>query len=186
MLYIVVALKAEAQAFIDKYKLEKSSLGMYKIFSSENIKMIVSGMGVINARNATQALINAYDIADEDIYLNVGICGAESSVALGSLLSFSSVEYEGIEYKFSGQGEKLTCVDEPLSKPSCKAVDMESYGFYDAVIHNPAIKNFYILKVVSDHFEPQSVTKEDAKKLIFQSIESIFSVVGHSFCKPTG
>ncbi len=173
LLYIVVALQAEAQAFVDRYKLEKSSLGMYKIFSSEKLKIIVSGMGVINARNATQALINAYDITDEDSYLNVGICGAESSTAIGSLLAFSSVEYEGIEYKFQKKGEKLTCVDEPLSEPSYRAVDMESYGFYDAVVHNPAIQNFHILKVVSDHFKPQSVTKDGAKKLLFNQIDAI-------------
>ena len=177
LLYIVVALKAEAQAFVDRYKLEKSSLGMYKLFNDANIRLIVSGMGVLNARNATQALINAYDITDEDIYLNVGICGAESSIALGSLLDFSSVEYEGIEYKFKEEGEKITCVDKPLSEPLCKAVDMESYGFYDAAVHNPAIKNFHILKVVSDHFEPESVTKEGAKKLLFNQINAINSLL---------
>ena len=173
LLYIVVALKAEAQAYIDRYKLQKSSLSSYKLFSSKEMKLIISGMGVINARNATQALINAYDITDDDVYLNVGICGAQSSVVVGSLLSFSAVEYEGIEYKFKEDGELLTCVDEPLATPSCKFADMESYGFYDAVVHNPAIKNFHILKVVSDHFEPQSVTKDSAKKLLFNKINAI-------------
>ncbi len=177
LLYIVVALKAEAQAFVDRYKLEKYSLGIYKVFSSAKIKMIVSGIGVVNARNATQTLINAYDITDEDIYLNVGICGAESSIAIGSLLAFSSVVYEGIEYKLQEEGEKITCVDEPLSESSCKFADMESYGFYDAVVHNPAIKNFHILKVVSDHFEPQSVTKEGAKKLLFKQINAITNFI---------
>lgn len=177
MLYIVIALKAEAQAFIERYKLDKSSLGRYKLFSTQDIKMIVSGIGVINARNATQTLINSYDIRDEDIYMNIGICGAESTVPLASLFSFSSVEYEGIVYKFKANGEKITCVDEPLSATSCKFADMESYGFYDAVIHNPAIKNFHILKVVSDHFKPQTVTKDGAKKLLFNQINAINSIL---------
>lgn len=177
LLYIVVALQAEAQAYIDRYKLHKSSLGAYKLFASQDIQVIVSGMGVVNARNATQALINAYDITDDDIYLNVGICGAQNSVEIGTLLSFSALQYEGIEYKFKEDGELLTCVDEPLATPSCKFADMESYGFYDAVVHNPAIKHFHILKVVSDHFEPQIVTKEGAKKLLFNQIDSINSIL---------
>ena len=50
---------------------------------------------------------------------------------------------------------------------------MESFGFYDAVIHSPAIKNYHILKVVSDHFEPQTITKELTKSLIFNVIDGI-------------
>lgn len=135
--------------------------------------MVVSGIGVTNAREATQALIDAYDISDDDIYLNVGICGAQRTIPVGSLLSFGAVVYEGIEYRWEKDSQRLTCVDKPLSKPSYMAVDMESYGFYDAVIHNPAIKRFHIFKVVSDHFAPQKVTKDGAKKLLFNQIEEI-------------
>jgi len=50
---------------------------------------------------------------------------------------------------------------------------MESYGFYDAVVHNPAIKRFHIFKVVSDHCEPKKVTKEKTKSLLFNVIDAI-------------
>jgi len=67
----------------------------------------------------------------------------------------------------------INCVDEAIDENRYEIVDMESYGFYDAVIHNPAIKNFHIFKVVSDHFEPERVTKDGTKRLMFDVLDDI-------------
>jgi len=176
MIYIVTALKPEAQAFVDFYKLNKSKLGDYTAFSDKNITLIVSGLGVTNARLATQTLINHFDITDEDIYLNIGICGASTEHEIGQLLEIGSITYEDINYHFK-DAKKIVCLDNEASDNSYTIVDMESYGFYDAVIHSPAIKNFYIFKVVSDHFEPQKVTKDATKSLIFNVINDISSII---------
>ena len=181
MIYIVVALKAEAQAFIDKFRLKKSQLATFTtLYENENMRLIISGLGVANARVATQNLINQYDITDDDIYLNVGICGASEAYALGSLVEIGSVIYKEIAYSFDTSKESIVCVDAAVSHHEHKIVDMESYGFYDAVVHNPAIKHFHIFKVVSDHFEPERVTKDGTKKLIFNAIESILSLTKKS------
>ena len=177
MLYIITALKSEAQAYVDKYKLLKSKLGNFTLFSNENMFLIVSGIGVLNARLATQTLINQYDITDDDIYLNVGICGASSHYEIGSLLEIGAISYDGISYIFKDSLEEIRCVDEEVSEELVKIVDMESYGVYDAVIHNPAIKNFHIFKVVSDHFQPEKVTKDGTKKLISKRIDDINRVI---------
>ena len=175
MTYIVVALKAEAQAFVDAYKLKKSKLGNYTLYSNKTMRLIISGMGVTNARLATQTLINNYDITDEDSYYNIGICGASKAYVIGEVLEIGGVVYEGLRNTFNDEQKEIVCVDEAVSSSSeYEIVDMESFGFYDAVIHNPAIKNFAIIKVVSDHFEPQSVTKEGAKMLLFQAIKDMF------------
>jgi len=168
-----MALKSEAQAFFDKYKLTKIKLGKYTLYNDETKKIIVSGMGVINAREATQCLINHYDISDEDIYMNIGICGADKQYEIGSLLEIGEVVYKNIHHPFKEHKKSITCVDEAMSEAKYALVDMESYGFLDAVTHSPAIKHFHILKIVSDHFEPQNVTKELAKSLIFKVINDI-------------
>ena len=173
MLYIITALKSEAQAFVDRYKLTKSKLLNHTIYTNSSITLIISYIGVINARNATQSLINQFDITDDDIYVNIGICGAKESYNIGSLLEIGSLVYQDITYTFKKDKKSLTCVDEAVNENIYEIVDMESYGFYDAVIHNPAIKNFHILKVVSDHFEPKSVTKDESKKLIFDVLSDI-------------
>jgi len=177
LLYIITALKSEAQAYVDKYRLTKSKLGNFILFSNKNIFLIVSGMGVVNARLATQTLINQYDITDEDIYLNIGICGASKKYEIASLLEIGSISYDGINYLFKESAKELNCVETPHSEELFEIVDMESYGFYDAVIHNPAIKRFYIFKVVSDHFEPSKVTKDATKKLISKNIDDINSLL---------
>ena len=176
MLYIVTALKPEAQAFVDYYKnLKKEKLDNFTIFKNEKIILIISHLGVANARVATQTLINHFDITDDDIYLNIGICAASTNYEIGTLLEIGSINYKGIDYKLNMQKKHITCLDTEAINSEYDMVDMESFGFYDAVIHNPAIKHFYIFKVVSDHFEPKSITKEKTKSLIFNKIHIVLS-----------
>jgi len=177
MIYIVTALKPEAQAFVDFHKLGKSKLGTYTFFSNANIKLIISGLGSINAREATQTLINHFDITDDDVYLNVGICGASETYAIGELLEIGSIIYDEQVYSFDTNKKEILCIDKKASSEIHEIVDMESFGFYDAVVHSPAIKNFHILKVVSDHFQPEIVTKEKTKTLLFNVINNINTII---------
>ena len=178
MLYIVSALKPEAQAFVDKYKLTKDRLDSFLLFKSSTIMLIVSGVGVDRARDATQTLINHFDITDDDIYLNIGICGANTRHEIGELLNISSIIYKDIEYKLSPHiKQTIHSLDIEAEEAIYDVVDMEAYGFYDAVIHSPAIKNIHILKVVSDHFQPETITKEKTKALIFNAIDDINAII---------
>ena len=177
MIYIVTALKPEAQAFVDFHKLNKSKLGTYTLFSNANVKLIISGLGSINAREATQTLINHFDITDDDVYVNVGICGASKTYAIGELLEIGSIVYEEQVYSFDTNKKEILCIDKEASTQIHEIVDMESFGFYDAVVHSPAIKNFHILKVVSDHFQPEMVTKEKTKTLLFNVINNINTII---------
>ncbi len=178
MIYIITALKPEAQAFVDFYKLQKEKLSNFTIFRNSKIMLIISGLGISNARVATQTLINHFDITDDDIYLNIGICGASTKYEIGQLLEIGSVVYKDIDYSFK-EAKEIVCLDTEASENSYEIVDMESYGFYDAVIHNPAIKSFYIFKVVSDHFKPNEVTKDKTKSLIFNVINDINSSINN-------
>lgn len=178
MLYIVTALKPEAQAFVDKYKLKKSKLKDFTLFSNDSMMLIISGIGVENAAQATQTLINHYDITDDDIYLNIGICGANTKYEIGSLLEIGSLVYNHKTKVLNSPSElTLTCLNTESSDDTYDIVDMESFGFYDAVMHSPAIKNYHILKVVSDNFEPQKVTKENTKSLLFNTIDDINKII---------
>jgi len=180
LLYIIVALKAEAQSFVDKYKLKKEKLKNFVFYSNEDIRLLISGMGVENAREATQTLINYFDINDDDIYLNIGICGASKNYEIGELVEIGNISFKDIKYTVKEKKHSITCVTTAQSNSSYSIVDMESYGFYDAVIHNPAIKHIFILKVVSDHFEPQKVTKDSAKKLLFNKLDAINTLIRES------
>jgi purine-nucleoside phosphorylase len=174
LLYIITALKPEAQAFVEHYKLTKAKLGIFTLFYNDTIRLLVSGLGVTKAREATQTLINHYDITDEDSYLNIGICGANNSYEIGAVLEIGSIVYADLHYRFDETKKEIVCLDSEAKDATYDIVDMESFGFYDAVIHSPAIKNFSIIKVVSDHFEPHKVTKDATKTLIHNAIKELF------------
>ena len=174
MKYIVMALKSEAQALVERYKLHKSKLRDYTLFENEKIRLIISGVGVENAMRATQTLIDFYDISDEDIYINLGICAASKEYEIGALIEVGTILYQEEEFiVHSYLQSKIHCMDAEQTDATSELVDMESFGFYDAVRHSSAIKNFHIYKVVSDHFEPQSVTKDGTKKLIGDVLEQL-------------
>ncbi|MCD6259480.1 MAG: hypothetical protein J7J31_07745 [Helicobacteraceae bacterium] len=174
MKYIVMALKSEAQALVERYKLHKSKLRDYTLFENEKMQLIISGVGVENAMRATQTLIDFYDISDEDIYINLGICAASKEYEIGALVEVGTILYQEEEFIIHSYLEsKIHCMDIEQTDATSELVDMESFGFYDAVRHSSAIKNFHIYKVVSDHFEPQSVTKDRTKKLISDVLEQL-------------
>ncbi|WP_321777296.1 hypothetical protein [Sulfurimonas sp.] len=148
MLYIICALKSEAQAFVDKYKLTKSK-------QNSEVTLIVSGIGRESMFNASKKILP--QMSKTDIIVNIGICGANKSYKIGQLID--------------GFANNLSCVNEAVTNDSIyELVDMESAGFIQAT---KAIKNRYIFKIVSDHFEPHKVTKEATKQLIFNAIDDI-------------
>lgn len=165
MIYIMVALKAEAQAFVDKFKLKE--------YKNNKLCVTVSGIGKENMQKATCQVLKKF--SDDDKILNVGICGASEEFEIGELLDIC-VTTQSVGTREAVLAPTLcvgalTCVDKEISdKKRYDIVDMESAGFLQAT---KDIKNRYIFKVVSDHFEPEKVTKDSAKKLIFDKIDEI-------------
>lgn len=151
MIYIIVALKSEAQAFVEKFKLGQNK-------QNENLSLIISGMGSENMYKATSEIVKK--MSPKDTIINVGICGASKKYTIGQLLDERDIV--------------LTCVDHEVDYKQYDVVDMESSGFKDAT---KDVDKKYIFKIVSDHFEPRSVKKDIAKKLIFNNIDEIMEKI---------
>ena len=178
MLYILTALKPEAQAFVDKYKLKKEKLGRFSIFVSDNTKLIVSGIGVNNAAEATLAIIKHFDLSQDSLFLNGGICAADKNYNVGELIEIGSISYDNKKFIIDANIQKtITCLDEEATDDKYEIADMESFGFYDALVKHPYIKRIHMFKIVSDNFEPEIVTKEGTKSLIFNKIDEIMKKV---------
>ena len=77
MIYILTALRPEADGLIKQYQLKKVKDKPFEVFSSEEMKLVVSGVGKINAAAATSYILSDSDINynHEDFFLNFGICG---------------------------------------------------------------------------------------------------------------
>lgn len=171
MLYIVTALKPEAQAFVDKYKLTKTKCDNFTLFTGGNLRVIVSGIGVESTKIAIKTLIEKFAPAHNDTFINIGICGANKKYKIGELIEIGSIIYKDKKYIVDENiPNTVTCQESEVSEDICDIADMESFGFYAAA---KEIKNRYIYKVVSDHFEPSVVTKDKTKKLIFNIIDKI-------------
>ncbi len=162
MLYIICALKSEAQAFVEKCKLLKTNQNdklIFSRFSNEAVLVVISGIGSGNMFNATKDIVDIMN--DSDTIINVGICGGSRKFYIGELVD--------------GFKKNLTCVNhEIFEADNYEIVDMESAGFIRAT---QDIKNRYIFKVVSDHFEPNKVTKDGTKKFIYDKIDEIMKKV---------
>ena len=91
MIYIILALKAEAQAFVDKYKL--------KNYKDDKISIIISGIGKENMFRASCQALESF--TKDDKIVNVGICGANQNYEIGEVI-------DGFE-------KKITCKDFEVS-----------------------------------------------------------------------
>ncbi len=173
MLYIVIALKSEAQAFVEKFKLTKERCENFTLYKNEKMTIIITGVGVQNSKHATSWLIEKFSIGQKDRIINIGICGAKSSYKIGELIKVDVICYKNQKVTINKDGQNIiTCLDFEADGGEYEIVDMESFGFFEAT---NGVENRSISKVVSDHFEPQKVTKDGVKNLILKNLEEIIS-----------
>lgn len=175
MLYIITALKPEAQAFIDKYRPVKGRCKNFLVYEGEFFRLLISGKGVVNMKKSVYALLEEYAPTKEDILINVGICAADKRHEIGGILKIGKVVYGAKECILDADTRNIiSCKDEEAVFADTEIADMESFGFCETTC---GFKNRYMYKVVSDHFEPDKVTKEGTKMLIFNKIDDILKEI---------
>jgi len=179
MTYVFTALKPEAQAFVDKYKLKKEKINNFTLFTNTQMILIISGLGVSNMQKASKFILETYKFSKDDIFINIGICGSKKINTIGTLLEIGKINYYDKSFIIHNNIQNtITCIDYEAHNDTYDLVDMESYGFYE-ILQNQ--KNLYIFKVVSDHFEPNTITKEKTKALIFNVLDEIFKKLQFKF-----
>lgn len=159
---IHTALQAEAQYLINYYKLKQNdSIQDFKLFSNDNIILIVSGVGKEKTKNALNYCFENFQINKA---INIGIAGCcDSSIRIGTLFCTNRL-LKNINFA------SITCVDEPLScdeNLETLLVDMESAYFKEIV--SKYIDDIYIFKVVSDYLDTTIPKKSFVIDLIQKS-----------------
>jgi len=179
MIYILSAFEAEARAIIDKYKLVKSKSGIYTLFKNEAFLVFISGMGQDNAFEATQHLLLNFPNHKDDLFINLGICAAQSTFEIGALLQIKKLQspQESHLLKTIDSGAPLvscfssyTPVDRPVNED---IAEMEAMSIYKEISQyfNPSQISF--LKVVSDNFNPVKFNKGFIISLINENLDPI-------------
>lgn len=182
MIYIITALDAEARALVDHYHLRRDFSLPYTLYKNEQMVLLVSGMGKSNALMAVSALLGWRIPEDTDVLINIGICGAPPSYEIGETLLIHQIRdgnrryYPDMLYTHPLRECSLTCVDEAQSAVHDSPVDMESGAIFQAASRFFKLHRLAFIKIVSDHFTPETVTKEGVMELIRSNIPCLDKV----------
>lgn len=183
MNYIVTALDAEARVFIEHYRLKRDTTLPYTVYKGKDILLLVTGMGKTNAMMALSALLGYRLPGRNDNLINIGICGAPSEYELGEALLIHQLidehrrYYPDILYTHTLRETSLICVDSPVESQLSFPVDMESTGVFQAASKFFNLHRMAFVKIVSDHCQPDSVTKEGVVALMKSHLGTLDSLL---------
>lgn len=179
MIYLITALDAEAKPLCDHYRLKRDSSLPYTLYRNDEIVLLVSGIGKANAMMALSALLGWRIPEAGDILVNIGICGAPSEYMIGEALLIHQIfegerhYYPDILYSHTFREVSLVCIDSPQSIVRDYPVDMESSAVFQAASRFFKLHQIAFIKIVSDHFTPENVTKEGAMELVRSHVNTL-------------
>lgn len=77
MIYFLTALYYEAKDIISHYKMKKVMKSTrFQVFKGDNELVIISGTSSVKAVVAATYLLNCFEYNEDDIFVNLGICGS--------------------------------------------------------------------------------------------------------------
>ena len=165
MILLHTALKCEAQALIEHYKLEKIK-NEFVIYKKNNIVLTISGIGKNNTRKSLENIFSIYKITKA---INIGIVGCSNKkINKGSF--FSTNEYPKNIKKMNLITVKKSQTNN--TKKNC-LYDMEAKYFNNTCSKNINENYIYVFKVVSDWLDDTILPKDFVKQLIKQNIKRI-------------
>ncbi|PNR97214.1 hypothetical protein [Petrotoga sp. 9PWA.NaAc.5.4] len=196
MIYLLFAMKVEAEPFLNKLSLKKLSDKPFEIYEDEskNVKIAISGIGKVNIAGATSYLLK--DIISpifnyEDFIFNIGICGSlnDKYKISEAVLCNKIKDYETKKNFYSD-----ILIEHPLKEGTIQSiytldqkyefledlVDMEASAFFQVASKFLYTHQIYVLKFVSDYVDKinqlnvKKLPKNFIKSLIETNIEPIF------------
>ena len=163
MIYIFSAFYAEAKNIIDHYGLKKGKSPetvRFDVFANDSIRLVITGVGEINAAAAVSNIGGAYGISPDDEILNVG-CGAgfSSDICLGSIFLGNKLTeqmtgrtfYPDMLMKTGYRECEIITAVRVLNEGSDSVVyDMEAAAVYQAAAFFVGPHSMHFIKLVSD------------------------------------
>lgn len=163
MIYIFSAFYAEAKNIIDHYSLKKEKSPetvRFDVFANDSIRLVITGVGEINAAAAVSNIGGAYGISPDDEILNVG-CGAGfgnetclGSIFLGNKLTEQMTGrtfYPDMLMKTNLMECEIVTVARVLNEGRDSVVyDMEAAAVYQAAAFFVGPHRMHFIKLVSD------------------------------------
>jgi len=183
MIYLITALDAEAKPLCDHYRLKRDTSLPYTLYRNDEMTLLVGGIGKANTMMALSALLGWRIPEAGDILINIGICGAPSEYTIGEALLIHQIfegerrYYPDVLYPHTLREAALRSIDSPQSMECTHPVDMESSAIFQAASRFFKLHQMAFLKIVSDHFTPESVTKEGAIDFVRSHVNTLDELI---------
>lgn len=189
MVYFLTALYYEAKGIIEHYKMKKiMEVTKFEVFKGENELLIISGTSGMKAIVAAAYLLTSFGYTENDIFVNVGICGTpKEKASLGEVFlcnklidNFSKKAfYPDMLFKHPFKEGTLESFSEAVNitrKQNMDAdiADQEGAFIYEAVSMFLNPQNIYIIKIVSDILNPDSVTPKSIENLMAENMPKVY------------
>ena len=182
-MFLVVALQAEAQPLITRFGLRcESPRGMFRIYRSESMALVVSGVGKSLSAAATGYLCGCSDGWRNAPWINIGVAG-HRNVDVGELIVANKIVDQSTAHSWyppqlvsNVDNSTLITVDKPEeSYPERAAYDMEAAGFFPSATRCSSGELVQSIKVISDnpHQSIASLNARSIEQLITKNLSEI-------------
>ena len=178
----ITALKNEAYHLIKRYRLTLVVHQPFKVYQTENMRVILSGIGKSSSYAATKFALEDRD-THHGLWVNFGVAG-DHALPIGSLVSVSKVTeddaglswYPCVKQNPNCYVKELRTYNDPIRQyPLNSLCDMEASGFMAAVSEAISSEHIHVLKLISDNSSSGmgNLTKILMKQLVAENIELI-------------
>ncbi|MCB0320265.1 MAG: hypothetical protein KDD60_05010 [Bdellovibrionales bacterium] len=195
MKLIATALRPEAEPFISKLKLKRDlNVHSHEVFRNEDTALIVTGIGAVRSAIGTTLILERYG-SPSSLIMNIGVAAGPETSPCGSMYSIHSISSFTTSYSSFSTSyypemvvqthipeAALITVENPVSEcpndwPSNTLSDMEGIGFCQAAFTFCNPERILVLKVISDHFSPRSLSRESIRGAILANVDSALSIL---------
>jgi hypothetical protein len=163
---IHTALLCEAQSIIEKYNLKLHQKNP-KIYKSDTLLVLISGMGKENTVNALEYVYRNFTF---NCSVNIGIAGCNNNLIKIGELFCTNKNIDGI------LNANLDTVEEVQTKclsSEIKLYDMEAKYFEEISLNYLSENDIFIFKIVSDYLVDKIQGKDIIKNLIQKKLTQL-------------
>jgi len=186
MLNIVVALPEEARPIIHCFKMQRwHDVRQFAVYRSDEIRLIVSGIGKLAAATATGFLAGTH-LNDHSAWLNLGIAGGDAGAVGDIFLANEIVDsvsntkfYPSICFNLPMPYTRVITVVNQQTEYSTESVyDMEASGFYSAALRFSTAELIQSIKIISDNSVSgiDKIKKENVTEMITQKLAEVSDI----------
>ncbi|MDH3639363.1 MAG: hypothetical protein OES09_13025 [Gammaproteobacteria bacterium] len=190
MINLVVALMVEARPLVEYFRLrEDRGARGFRVYSGDAMRLIVTGVGKVNAAAGVAYLHRFGSGAENEAWLNVGIAGHPDRPLGQGVHAIRIVDaaterawYPPQTIPLPGHPAVVLTVDQPVVEFADKvACDMEASGFYSCAVRFATSELIQCYKVISDNREIKSgaVTKASVRTLIHDNASAVQQIADH-------